>query len=362
MLSHEIVERLAPIFGNREGDLFIFPEWMQPTTLLIAALAIRCEQIYDKIDTLAKVDQTDFAKVSSDIRRLIGNVEKSSWPSKPRQFFESYEMTLKAFRDLKDIDVENDYLTGFLSDFEAFAEKYDDYLTTSSVANAWSLLRLAQSVQIQLHSIFAALHGLYVHLEAQDYLHENAPDCSALSLSLPGSDDYRILVSRLSAIARLYSEICRLLGVSEHDVPLQVIKIESGSLWVKVLGESRVIGLMIRFMEQGAAFIHRTYTQEGKIAVVPQKVDAVDRLIGLRKALLENGIDTSVMDEEISAAAIAISKGLNHVLQGQPSIRINGNTRPISDADPERYRIEARATPMLEHQAEDECGSDDLPS
>lgn len=362
MLSHEIVERLAPIFGGQKDDLVIFPEWMQPATMLIAALAIRCEQIYDKVDTLSQADQADFAKISADIHRLIGNVKKTSWPSKPRQFFESYEMTLKAFRELQDIDVAGEYLTGFLMDFEAFAERYDDYLTTSSIANAWPLLRLAHSIQIQLHSISTTLYGLYVRLEAQGYRQESKTDCSALSLSLSGSDDYRILVSRLSAIARLYSEICRLLGVSEHDAPLQVIKIESGSLWVKVLGESRVIGLMIRFIEQGAAFIHRTYTQEGKIAVVPQKVDAVDRLIGLRKALRENGIDTSVMDEEISAAAIAISKGLNHVLQGQPSIRINGNTSSISDADPERYRIEARATPMLEHQAEDECGSDDLPS
>ncbi len=353
MLSHEIVERLAPIF-NKTNDGILLAEGMQPALQLIAKLAIRCEQIHEKIDEISSGDTGKYQAVSTDIQRLIANVRSMLAESKPRKFFESYEFMLREFRGLSEIDVDGYFLDILLSDLEAFSDAYDDYLAQQIPPKAWLLLRRARDVHAKIDIAARAYFSIYHQLGGQDQGDVcNVEGCDSLSLSLPESDDYSALVLRLIALGRLYSDICRLLGVSEESAPLKVIKVESGSLWVKVFGESRVLSLVAKFVESSAGFIYRKYTLEGKISMVPQNVDAVDKLIGLRKSLCDSGIDMGGMDQEIAAASIAIAKNLNQLLKEQASIKINGKTFSMGDADAMRYRLESKASPMLEHHGPD---------
>lgn len=353
MLSHEIVERLAPIFNGSDSEV-IFAEEMQPALQLVAQLAVQCEHIYGKIDELSSSDVGKYQAISAEIQRLIVNVRSLLSQSRPRKFFESYEFMLKAFRGLSEIDTDGVFLEFLLSDLELFSDAYDDYLAQQIPPRAWLLLRRAHDLNAKIDISGRAYFSIYQQLGGRSHGDiDNLKGCDSLSLSLPESDDYSALVLRLIALGRLYSEICRLLGVSEEAAPLKVVKVESGSLWVKVFGESRVLGLVAKFVECGVGFIYRKYTLEGKVSMVPQNVDAVDKLIGLRKSLCDNGIDVGEMDQEIAAASIAIAKSLNQLLKEQSSIKINGKKFSVGDADAMRYRLESKASPMLEHHGPD---------
>ncbi|MGR6805089.1 hypothetical protein ACU6VI_02115 [Sphaerotilus natans] len=87
--------------------------------------------------------------------------------------------------------------------------------------------------------------------------------------------------------------------------------------------------MMVTFVEQTASWIYRTYTSEGQLASVPRKIEAIESLLGLTLRLQEAGLDTSDMQDHIEKSAVAISKNLATLLDGQPSVTVNENSISI---------------------------------
>jgi hypothetical protein len=130
--------------------------------------------------------------------------------------------------------------------------------------------------------------------------------------------------------------------VSKSQYPLQVIKIESGSLWIKLFGESKVITLLTSLIESAAKFFYRNFTNEGKITSLPRNVEAIEAILSLTKKLEAEGIDTSATKDNLQKAAVKISAQLNELLLKEPSIEVDGKKYSVAETMQDKYLLEGQ--------------------
>jgi hypothetical protein len=213
------------------------------------------------------------------------------------------------------------------AEVEEFSSLYDAFLSNQSGKQALPLVLSAQSLQTKLQLLFDLLQ-LFEEAVATNDVPSGSE--AQLALWLPSHMDLADFARRLLALHSLYSELCMLFSVSESDHPLRISKVESGSLWAKVFGESKVIGMMVSFLEQTASWMYRTYTAEGKLASIPRKVEAIDSLLGLTARLKEAGLDPSGMQAHIEKSAVTISKNLAELLDRQGSVTVNDRTISVN--------------------------------
>jgi hypothetical protein len=215
----------------------------------------------------------------------------------------------------------SEYVESLIADVDGFASMYDIYLSEPNAINAAPIAVAASGLAQRFADFNGSLNlfnSLFQELPPRDI------DNSTLSVVLSGTFDLREFIVRLSAIESIYSELCQLLNISESDYPLEIAKVESGSLLAKVAGSAVVIGLMTTFIQSTATYAYENYTTEGRIKTIPTKVESLDKVIDLTKKLKESGVDTSKLEEQVSKSAYTIAKDLNTLIEGQPSIILNG--------------------------------------
>ncbi len=168
-----------------------------------------------------------------------------------------------------------------------------------------------------------------------------------LSFHFTTSIEYKELIIKLTALEELYNEICRLLDVSTSQFPLRLVKLETGSWWIKIFGESKVIAAIIGFTEKSVSYFHRTYTVEGKISKIPKDLEVIDKLLELSKSLEENGIDATVLKNNLQHSSIVLSEQLNKLLACEPNVKINEKEFYIGK-DLDEKLLKERQTLLLE--------------
>lgn len=299
---------------------FAGSEKFQPFFTVIAELAGSAEGLTGHLEKISKGGQGQNEGAAHIYNHLAGVHQKTSTVSQ-RQFFKAldhFQATLSEFHPAQFNQIK--LLAELVQEIEEFSAIYDTFITRGSPVNALPVILAAQA-------LFSRLQMLLCCFELFDELignHDIAGSSEEpLTLWLPAHFDLSGFARRLQAVQTLYSELCMLLSISEHDHPLRISKIESGSLWAKFFGESRVIGLIASFVEQAALWMYRNHTAEGKITSVSMKIEAVDAMLELTARLKEAGLQTEGMDAHIEKSAFVISRDLAILLDGQSSITVN---------------------------------------
>lgn len=122
-----------------------------------------------------------------------------------------------------------------------------------------------------------------------------------------------------------------LFQISEETYPLRISKIESGSLLAKVIGESRVIGLMVELIKNAADWTYRNYTKEGRLTLVDRQIAAVEQLLGLKNKMENAGIDTTELRAHIEKSSMLVGKGLVKILEGEDHVTLNDHYLPVQE-------------------------------
>lgn len=164
-------------------------------------------------------------------------------------------------------------------------------------------------------------------------------EISILFHSMPS---YNELLAKLSAIDIIYSELCKLVNVPITSNPLQILEIESGSIWIKLFGESKVITLLVSLIQSYANHLYTKYTDEGKLSSIPAKLEHLDKILNFTKKLEENGIDSTLVKENIKKSTIIISTQLNNLLIGEPSIEVNAISYSVRRDLKDKYLTDSR--------------------
>ncbi|RZI59749.1 MAG: hypothetical protein EOP14_03890 [Pseudomonas sp.] len=280
----------------------------------------------------------DYAEGSADILRGMGTGQNISQAAsnyhqrfanlagllpqiRNRAFFDSQKNLASDIARLSDQWPESKaWLEKVHSGIDRFAEMYDDYLRTRNIEDAFSLAVNAKALLLDIEGMFNSLDAILKSFQTP----EPSDDRMSLTIYLPGYIGIADIAKKLHAINEIYEEACGLLKISMAEYPLTIDKLESGSLFVKLVGSRIVLAAIIFWLGNGASYMYRNTTAEGQIEAISQKVDKIDKILGLRQSLVEAQIDTSQMDHHIQKSAIKVASDLE-VLLTQSSIVINGD-------------------------------------
>lgn len=298
-------------------------ERLKPFTDAVSLLAKSADDIGGYLPGIAR-GGNHLSEAGTQIHTHLARVSQTTSAINNRQFFKALEHFQSCINQLQPFPSPKAEIISHLNArIEEFATLYDVFLANQSGQHALPLLLAAQNLQTKLQVLIAALQMFEESLGENDIPNNSE---ATLTLLLPAHLELADFARRLLAIQSLYSELCMLLSVSETDHPLRISKIESGSLWAKVFGESKVVAFMISSVEKSASWMYRSYTSEGKLAAVPRKVETIDALLELTKRLNEAGFNTSELKPHIEKSAVSIAKELATLLDGQPSVTVNDQT------------------------------------
>lgn len=308
---------------RRIGQFFAESEKFHPFLVVVAELAQSAEAMSGPMAEIA----AGGGPLHEGAKRLnahLSRVHKTTSTISQRQFFKALEHFQADLAQLTFSQHQSPKLIQSLKQqIEAFSDLYDVFITNGTGYHALPVVLAAQILNTQLQAFMQSLQMFDEFVGNHDVAGSaEAP----LTIWLPAHFDLKDFGRRLLAVHALYSELCMLLSVSESDYPLRISKIESGSLWAKVFGESKVIDLLISFIKETASWMYRNHTTEGKVSAMPLKIEAIDALLGLSTKLQAAGMDTSAMDAHIQKSAFVIAKDLGILLDGQASITINDQT------------------------------------
>jgi hypothetical protein len=265
-------------------------------------------------------------EAANNMREHLNQLRKKVAPISPRKFFasmEEFQSQLAAASGLRIEDL--GLINQIASRIDAFAENYENYIKSYTAQAAGPLIVEARTLSEMLDGFHLAVRLAYVNLEGEP-LAENE---MSLTIYLPDSMPLDQFAARLLAIHRLYQELAHLMGVDLSQAPLRLQKIESGSFWAKVFGDSRVIKFIVESLRASASFIYRNYTEEGRLGAVPQKLDSLNAVMDFSNRLKEQGVDISEIHEQLRLSAVHIAKDINVLVGGQSSVTINGETQSV---------------------------------
>lgn len=305
---------------HRIEHFFDQSEKFQPFLAVLSELARHADGMNPFLERIAKGAQHQ-NEGAAYLHSHLASVHQATSSMSQRQFFKALDHFQTALSQLSPTQLtQADLLAIIVQDVEDFSNIYDTFITSGSAANALPVVLAAQALYSRIQVLMQAVE-LFDELTGNHDIAGNSEE--PLAIWLPAHFDLGSFARRLLAMQTLYSELCMLLSISESEHPLRISKIESGSLWAKFFGESRVIGLITTFIQEAAKWMYRNQTSEGKISSVAMKIEAVDAMLGLNARLKAAGLDTLGMDEHIEKSAFIISRDLATLLDGQSSITVN---------------------------------------
>lgn len=301
------------------GDLDIY----RPFFDLVESLSRHARNLDEPLGILGKSIDTNAA---TRLHSSLVSTRNAFTDKTHRQIFQSIEAFERGVSQFQAFETEG-IAEKLIREVSDFADIYSAYLSSPSGSAAVPLLQSAQKLRARLDTFLLTL-PLLRGVTTEETLSSSE---ATLSLWLPGQLTLQEFVGKLDALRIVYGELCMLFQVSEDTHPLRISKIESGSLWAKVIGESRVIGLMIELIQNAANWTYRNYTNEGRLGLMDRQVAAVEQLLGLKNKLEEAGIDTTELRGHIEKSSKLVGKGLVKILEGEDHVTVNDRYLPVQE-------------------------------
>jgi hypothetical protein len=291
------------------------------------------------------------AEVKHFLTQVSDELKKSVRARKLFTEIDNLELSLKSLHESTYIE-DTQPLAQLTHELNQFAIAYEDFLRAYNSLATFTLLKRANTLFPSLTITLRILHVMKQNLVVPELESDESAE-SIMSLLLHPHDELPVLVSKLDALDKIYNELCRLFDVSTSQYPVRVIKVESGSLWTKIFGERQIIKLMTDLIRSGVQFLHRNYTEEGQLSMIPKKIEALDANMLLEQRLRERGFNTTDMREDIQKAGAVIAKQSNILLGGEAVVTINRETYSVGSMV-DKMLLEQARTPLLEDGGVDE--------
>jgi hypothetical protein len=171
---------------------------------------------------------------------------------------------------------------------------------------------------------------------------ETQPEDDSLSIHFSSLQTSGNVADKLHAINEMYIEVCVLLGVSAAEHPLRIARVDSGTWWGIFVGRGRVIKLVGDLIKSAVGFVHRNYTDEGRIDSIPRQVEAAERVLGLSEKLQEAGVDTTAIKEQLQKATFNIAAKLNILVLDEATLEVNDEKFSVAQGVEQKFLRESK--------------------
>ena len=116
---------------------------------------------------------------------------------------------------------------------------------------------------------------------------------------------------------------------------LKIVKIESGSLLSKILGDQNIIEVIGLMLKRISDHIHYTFTKEGKVELNTQIMQDISQDADVIKKLEEMGVNTTKAKQNIKETLNATTKDLFEIVSKAPKVKLDGEI--INIAEPTKF-------------------------
>ena len=311
-----------------------------------------CERLLDFYNAASAQKEL----ISADLDARINNASEVLMSISLRRFDLVFENVLKALSDFN-LRLQQDKDESFTI-YELFVIAIDNYWRQKNESNLNRVLSMAVRLNATLNTLRDVALNLLEKLAYSSQ--EPSQDESDLSIYLSARTDVAVFAEKLAALGKIYTEFCELLNVSEAEFPLKVLKIESGSFWADIQGNSAVIHFVLTAVTGGAAWIYKNYSRDGRLQQFPQTVEAINALLKLEEQMAARGMDVSQMQEKIQKVAVKAARSLEIVFKGEPEIEINGAVHPLTPENQRNQLMGGRILTIQDTQ-QDNLASFDVP-
>jgi len=320
MLSIQISEKIKTIITALDDAPYI----LETLDILEGTFL----EIENRIIEIA-VGGNNITNIPSHINSTLNKVRGSFSEVKPRKFFSEIENLQSNILRVKEnglldtslVDELHSKLDNFSHAYESYIENYHTRTSAKMVLEAHTLLSLINSMK-------KGLLFYQNNIESEVF---QPDDKRELTIILPSTMTLAEFIIKLQSIESIYKELCDILNVSLIDYPVEIVKIESGSLFAKLIGNNKIIELIASCIEASALFMYRNYTKEGKLTSLSRKVEAIESVLNLSGNLKEQDINVEEMSEHIQKSSITIAKELDVLISGEPQVKLNKKTLSIGN-------------------------------
>ena len=324
MLSTQIRDRINNFILALDAEADFFE--------LVASLAARDRQTSRRRDDILRnLDVEPVGREASVLRDEVLAATEELRPWRPRQVFAVVDRLDRAAFQFYGADPHNQLsmaLARLLEAYEATIQGHRYYDVGYLLRVATDLHSVARNAKDSVRHVADMLISMPAHLIEDD---------QRLTITLTRETALDEFAAKISAVATLYDEVASLVASPGETFAPRIIKIESGSALIDILGVPRVIKLVADLIEGAADWLYRNYTREGRIVALPRAIDSIDAVLGLRGRLRDSGIPTEELDERIAKATVIIATELNVLLSAEPSVTVNQRTLSVGAAVEERY-------------------------
>ncbi|WP_075341199.1 hypothetical protein [Tenacibaculum agarivorans] len=269
---------------------------------------LESEQIF--IDHLDKLNSLD-SNIDTLTKEILSNMVKYMSSYKPFSFFEKINAI---YSDIKEIESINSEKKDF---FYHITEKLCDSFSNCRIYPESPFLYLILLFEIQkflseLKSIMYAAEQTINNLSLNQ--HKVDTNNSIIDIYIISEkESLDSFSSFLNLINNLYSGLLQAFEIHYDDYPLNIINIQSGSVWTKLFGNTNIIEL-IKDLIFGLGHYIRDL-QTGKISKeeFDNRIDKAQALLDLRTKAIQLGVDEKnilLIDKVFNQTINNISKSL----------------------------------------------------
>ncbi|AVP66022.1 hypothetical protein C3B64_17950 [Clostridium botulinum] len=153
--------------------------------------------------------------------------------------------------------------------------------------------------------------------------------------------DPEYFIKNIQSICDSYEIICQVFNISLNDNELKVLKIESGSLFLKIIGNASVIAAFGFFMKELTKLIFNKFTFEGKIMRHRQLLDLIKENVEVTEKYKELGMNIE-FDEDIVKYHYQLIKSMSTLIGQTTKVKINEEELVLEDHLKQKYLTESK--------------------
>lgn len=255
------------------------------------------------------------SSIQGELSGFINNVISVIRSRSQKNIFLEIDSFKRDLLKINDVD-----FSDLIEDLSVFEDKYDQYIRSYSKSDTIEIMHAA----VKISSLIEGYKKTFQIFLGCTHPVESDSELKEFSVIFEGVFSMKEIGVKITAFYELYSAIANLIELESKEI--SSYKIESGSLWIKIFGDIKVIEFILSFMRDAAAYIHRNYTREGKIAELPTHFAALDQAIHMSEKLKAHGIDTTDFDARITVASVSVANNMNKLLGGTEHMVINGES------------------------------------
>ena len=121
----------------------------------------------------------------------------------------------------------------------------------------------------------------------------------------------------------IYEKICEIGNVNLKEEPLQIVRMETGSFFIKFIGNKSILKLISSVLESIHKILIRNCTREGQKQNLVESTELFKEQFDIVKEMVELGMDVEEHKEIAKETLVLLMKQSNILLSSSPDVRIN---------------------------------------